>query len=130
MINKKYELWCKNATKDADLINELKEIGKPFIVILNSAHPTLPETERMAEKLCSEYGVPVLPLSVEAMNEKEVYSVLRESLYEFPVTEEDLDVINTFFGKTIDISNLEEIQYTQNSKLVKHNGMWYRCKNW
>lgn len=26
MINKKYELWCKNATKDADLINELKEI--------------------------------------------------------------------------------------------------------
>lgn len=69
------------------IVNELKEIGKPFIVILNSAHPTLPETERMAEKLKEEYRVPVLPLSVEAMNEKEVYSVLRESLYEFPVTE-------------------------------------------
>ena len=50
--------------------------------------------------------------------------------YEFPVTEEGLKVINTFFGKTIDISNLEEIQYTQNSKLVKRNGLWYRCKNW
>lgn len=50
--------------------------------------------------------------------------------YEFPVTEEGLKVINTFFGKTVDISNLEEIQYTQNSKLVKHNGKWYRCKNW
>ena len=69
------------------IVNELKEIGKPFIVVLNSAHPTLPETERMAEKLHSEYGVPVLPISVESMNEKEVYSVLRESLYEFPVTE-------------------------------------------
>ena len=69
------------------IVNELKEIGKPFIVILNSAHPTLPETERMAEKLASEYKVPVLPLSVEAMSEKEVYSVLRESLYEFPVLE-------------------------------------------
>ena len=69
------------------IVNELKEIGKPFIVILNSAHPTLPETERMAEKLCNDYGVPVLPLSVEAMNEKEVYSVLRESLYEFPILE-------------------------------------------
>ncbi len=69
------------------IVNELKEIGKPFIVILNSAHPTLPETERMAEKLKEEYRVPVLPLSVEAMNEKEVYSVLREALYEFPVTE-------------------------------------------
>ena len=69
------------------IVNELKEIGKPFIVILNSAHPTLPETERLAEKLKDEYDVPVLPLSVENMNEKEVYSVLRESLYEFPVTE-------------------------------------------
>ena len=32
------------------IVNELKEIGKPFIVILNSNHPTLPETERLAEK--------------------------------------------------------------------------------
>ena len=69
------------------VVSELKEIGKPFIVVLNSAHPTLPETERLAEKLTSDYNVPVLPLSVENMNEKEVYSVLRESLYEFPVTE-------------------------------------------
>ena len=69
------------------IVNELKEIGKPFIVVLNSAHPTLPETERMAEKLSDDYGVPVLPLSVETMNEKEVFSVLRESLYEFPITE-------------------------------------------
>ena len=69
------------------IVNELKEIGKPFIVILNSAHPTLPETERMAEKLKDEYMVPVLPMSIEGMTEKDVYSVLRESLYEFPVTE-------------------------------------------
>ena len=69
------------------IIEELKEIGKPFIVILNSAHPTLPETERMAEKLKTEYQVPVLPMSIEGMGEKDVYSVLRESLYEFPVTE-------------------------------------------
>lgn len=41
----------------------------------------------MAEKLREEYRVPVLPLSVEGMNEKDVYSVLRESLYEFPVME-------------------------------------------
>ena len=69
------------------IVNELKEIGKPFIVILNSSHPTLPETERLSEKLNEEYKVPVLPLSVDTMNEKDVYTVLRESLYEFPVTE-------------------------------------------
>ena len=37
-----------------EVISELKEIGKPFIVLLNSAHPTLPETERLAEKLKEE----------------------------------------------------------------------------
>jgi stage IV sporulation protein A len=69
------------------VINELKSIGKPFIVILNSTHPTLPETERLKDNLKEEYNVPVLPISVEAMNEKDMYNILREALYEFPVLE-------------------------------------------
>ncbi|MDD4643477.1 MAG: stage IV sporulation protein A [Bacilli bacterium] len=67
------------------VINELKEIGKPFIVLLNSTHPTLPDTERLAEKLKDTHSVPVLPVSIEAMGEKEIYGILREALYEFPV---------------------------------------------
>ena len=69
------------------VISELKEIGKPFIVILNSSHPMLPETERLAEKLHDDYGVPVLPMSVENLTERDVYTILREALYEFPVLE-------------------------------------------
>ena len=69
------------------IITELKEIGKPFIVILNSSHPMLPDTDRLANDLKAEYNVPVLPMNVEAMNEKDTYTVLKESLYEFPVTE-------------------------------------------
>lgn len=69
------------------VIEELKSIGKPFIVILNSTHPTLPETVRLAESLKEEHQVPVLPISIEAMNEKDMYDILREALYEFPVLE-------------------------------------------
>mgnify|MGYP004612697799 CR=1 FL=1 len=69
------------------VIQELKDIGKPFIVVLNSAHPTLPDTERLADKLKEKYDVPVLPMSIETMNEKDIYTVLRETLYEFPITE-------------------------------------------
>ena len=69
------------------IVNELKEIGKPFIVILNSNHPTLPETERLAEKMQTDYDVPVLPISVENMTERDIYNILREALYEFPVME-------------------------------------------
>ncbi len=67
------------------VINELKEIGKPFIVVLNSSHPTHPDTEKLAQSLREEHNVPVLPVSVEAMGEKEIYNILKEALFEFPV---------------------------------------------
>ena len=69
------------------VINELKEIGKPFIVLLNSTHPMVAETERMAENLHEKYDVPVMPISIENMTERDIYSILREALYEFPVLE-------------------------------------------
>ena len=69
------------------VITELKEIGKPFIVLLNSLHPSLPETTRLADSLKDEYNVPVIPISIEAMNEKDIYNILKEALYEFPVLE-------------------------------------------
>ncbi|MDD3305070.1 MAG: stage IV sporulation protein A, partial [Bacilli bacterium] len=69
------------------VINELKEIGKPFIVLLNSTHPTLPDTERLADKLRETHSVPVISVSVETMGEKEIYNILKEALYEFPILE-------------------------------------------
>ncbi len=74
------------------IVSELKEIGKPFIMILNSTHPMLPETERMAENLKETYGVPVLPISIENMSERDIYEVLKEALYEFPVLEVNVDM--------------------------------------
>lgn len=74
------------------VVGELKEIGKPFIVLLNSTHPMLPETERLSEKLTESYGVPVLPVSVENMTERDIYSILREALYEFPVAEVNVNM--------------------------------------
>ena len=69
------------------VVSELQNIGKPYIVILNTTHPTLPDTERLSESLKEEYNVPVLPINIEAMNEKDMYNILREALYEFPVLE-------------------------------------------
>ena len=65
----------------------MKSIGKPFIVLLNTTHPTLPETIRLAESMKEEHNVSVIPISIETMNEKDMYDILREALYEFPVLE-------------------------------------------
>lgn len=69
------------------VIEELKSLKKPFIVVLNTTHPTLPDTDRLKKELEEEYQVPVLPISVETMTEKDMYDILREALYEFPVLE-------------------------------------------
>lgn len=69
------------------VIEELKNIGKPFIVVLNTTHPTHPDTENIAREIKSKQNIPVLPINIEAMNEKDMYNILREALYEFPVLE-------------------------------------------
>lgn len=50
--------------------------------------------------------------------------------FEVPVKEEALAVIKSFFEPQFDTGTLENIEYTQNSKLVKYKDKWYRCKNW
>ncbi len=67
------------------IVGELIEIGKPFIIVLNSTHPMLPETESLALDLKENYGVPVIPMNIEGMSERDAYNILKEALYEFPV---------------------------------------------
>ena len=69
------------------VIEELKSIGKPFIVVLNSTHPNLPDTENISKNIKEQYNIPVLPMNIESMTEKDMYNILREALYEFPVLE-------------------------------------------
>ena len=72
---------------EEQVVEDLKSIGKPFIVILNSVHPMLPETEKLALELKKKYDVPVIPISVENMQERDMYNILKEALYEFPIEE-------------------------------------------
>ena len=74
------------------VIDELKTLGKPFIVILNSVHPTNTNTVNIANDIRNNYDVPVIPISVEAMNEKEIYDILKTALYEFPVIDIEVNM--------------------------------------
>ena len=74
------------------VISELMSIGKPFIIVLNSSKPNATETRELASQLNNTYNVPVLPMSVEEMNEKEILEILKEALYEFPVMDIEVDI--------------------------------------
>ncbi|PEY30346.1 stage IV sporulation protein A [Bacillus cereus] len=74
------------------VINELKEVGKPFIMIINTVQPYHPDTEKLRQSLSEEHDIPVLAMSVESLRETDVYNVLREALFEFPVLEVNVNL--------------------------------------
>ena len=69
------------------VVQELKSINKPFIIVLNSTTPNSNEARSLANSLRESYNVPVLPMDVLNMNEKDTFDILREALYEFPICE-------------------------------------------
>ncbi len=74
------------------VINELKEVGKPFIMVINTVQPYHPDTEKLRVNLNEKYDIPVLAMSVESMRDTDVLNVLREALYEFPVLEVNVNL--------------------------------------
>ena len=63
------------------VINELREIGKPFIVILNSAKPNETKTVQLAEKLSEKYTVPVLPVDCLNLAEEQILKLYFRVFY-------------------------------------------------
>ena len=82
------------ATCEEEVIQELVDIGKPFIIIVNSKDPSSQNAQNIASSLNEKYQVPALALNVEVMTLDEVTNVLKEALYEFPVAKVDLSLPN------------------------------------
>ena len=69
------------------VIEELKEIRKPFVILLNSVSPEAPETAAMAKEMEQRHGVAVLPVSCLDMTEETIREILSKVLFEFPLRE-------------------------------------------
>ena len=66
---------------------ELKAIGKPFIILLNCKKPYADEAKALAGELQQKYGVRTVPVNCEQMKPEDIHEIMRQVLYEFPVTE-------------------------------------------
>lgn len=74
------------------VIEELKEVGKPFILILNSTQPYSEQTQALRGELAEKYDIPVLAVSVATMSEEDILGIMKEVLYEFPVHEVNVNL--------------------------------------
>ncbi len=75
-----------------EVIDELVKINKPFVIVVNTKDPSSYVCKNVVSTLVAKYDVPVLALVCNKLTEMDVYSLLREALYEFPVSSIDVEM--------------------------------------
>ncbi|MBQ2700528.1 MAG: stage IV sporulation protein A [Clostridia bacterium] len=74
------------------VIQELKALGKPFVIVLNSAQPEADDALHLREALEARYDVPTLLVNVKEMTLPDIQEVLQRVLFEFPIREVQLSL--------------------------------------
>jgi stage IV sporulation protein A len=72
---------------EARVIKELKEIGKPFLVIINSANPTSERAIKLRQEMSDKYGVTCLVKNCMTLDKDDITGIIKSVLYEFPLYE-------------------------------------------
>ena len=72
---------------EARVIAELQALGKPFVVLLNTATPYAQETQTLRAEMETQYGVPVLAVNVAQLKADDIRAILERILYRFPLKE-------------------------------------------
>ncbi len=137
------------------VISELREIRKPFVVLLNCMYPQSPASRELAKGLSEKYGVCVLPVNCLKLTEEEIRDILTRVLYEFPIKKIEIELPGwmeglpaddklkkelfskaaEFGGKidrlsqlqafTSDFSSLEAVTYTDTKRIAPGEGAAY-----
>lgn len=125
-------------------VDELKAIGKPFVVLLNTDKPSSAQTMALAAELSDTYGASVIPVNVEQLKESDITYIFTELLMSFPVTSiyfeipkwlevtsDDNEVKNSLINDAVQITGVAEclrdidrMNYPDNEYVRK-----YKCSN-
>ena len=135
------EMDRKNYVKAEErVISELKELNKPFVVLLNTTKPFSQEVEELKNELIIEYKSPVIAVNIAQLKAEDINTILEEILFEFPLKElkfnlpkwiETLDVkhwlknslveeVKELLPKVDKLRNLKEnIKLLENNEYIK-----------
>jgi stage IV sporulation protein A len=120
-------------------ISELKHLGKPFIVLLNTNRPYSNETIKIAEEISLEYDVPVMPVNAEQLKKDDITRIMETILSVFPVTELDfympkwaemlpadhwlkvdlLSAVKNLFQRITEVKDAKQPNFNTDSEYVK-----------
>lgn len=125
-------------------IEELKSLGKPFVVVLNTDKPSGNQARALAEEMSDTYGASVVPVNVEQLRDSDITYIFRELLMSFPVTaiyfdipkwlevvDDDNEVKNSIICDAVQINSvvnylrdIDGIVFPENDHVKK-----YKCDN-
>lgn len=74
------------------IIDEVKMLNKPFVIVLNTAFPNSEETKKLANYLEEKYDVAVVTVNVKELNEHDVDLILKKALSEFDINELNIKI--------------------------------------
>ncbi len=74
------------------VVNELRALNKPFVIVLNSEEPDSSYTLELAKKLEAKYDVPVLPTDCSNLNIEDINEMFSKLLYEFPIEQMNISL--------------------------------------
>ncbi len=69
------------------VVGELQEIGKPFVILLNTATPYSEGTQALRSQMEGKYGVPVMAVNAAQLKAEDIRKILEQMLYQFPIRE-------------------------------------------
>jgi stage IV sporulation protein A len=72
---------------EEQVIRELKEINKPFVIILNSVDPSSVQAKGLREELEEKYSIPVICANCINLSMDDINNILEKVLHEFPIEE-------------------------------------------
>ena len=79
------------------VVKELKELNKPFVIVLNSDDPFSDYTKNLAMELEQKYQTSVIPTDCSRLDMEDIEEIFGKILYEFPI-----EKMNINFPKWVD----------------------------
>ena len=77
---------------ESRVINELKALNKPFVVLLNCVNPQSDYAMQICEEIKEKHNVPVVAINCDRLDEDDIYNIIENVLFEFPLKEINISV--------------------------------------
>ena len=106
------------------IVDEMKNLNKPFVLVVNSSQPSSETTLTLCEQLKVKYEVSVVAINANELSEKDIDLVLKEALNEFDITKLTINAPNWLTN----LNDLNEYKITFNSYIKQATGQYRKFK--